>query len=405
METCDNENSCSFQEQYTEAVTEALIGEMDETSWLPLDLSESTYNVLLFLSLTAITVLVFCLGHYYIEKRRIDSTLISNINELEKKLLVTSKESLLFQDELKLTKERLTSIEDSSFGSDEMVTTLKQELDDAKNTRIELEEQISNLEKELENATEAGLELNRMLADFLSAQNGNESIMENVEHLQKQLFEQQSTINNMNATLNTKNMDNELLQTELSVANNKIEELKVELDKMVVNLLSVQEEKCKNETEFKEETRLLRQEFEEKIKLINSELVIIKEENNKLREKSESLKRALELKTNEYSVLKESMNELKVVNTNKESLAALLDVSKIKAEVQQLREEKHALTEKLHSEKESKLVTEKQVQVVMQEMQILKDKYEEADRDKVEAQTRLDVLSTYFNDRETQLQK
>jgi len=35
----------------------------------------------------------------------------------------------------------------------------------------------------------------------------------------------------------------------------------------------------------------------------------------------------------------------------------------------------------------------------------LRSSYEEAEREKIEAQTRLDVLSNYFKEKETQLQK
>lgn len=377
---------------------------VEDSNWT-FELLENGYSLMMYLSLTAVTVLLFVLGHYYIEKRRIDGSLISNINKLEKKLLVTSKENLLLHDELKLTKDRLVSIEDSSFGTDEMVGALKNELEEARNTRVELEEQITNLERELENATEAGLELNRMLTEFLSAQNGNETIMANVESLQKQLCEQQTTINNMNITLTTKNAENELLHSELSISNVKIEELQAELDKMVVHLLSVQEEKNNVETDLEEHMRSLKDDYENKFKVMYADLSAVKDDNNILGERASELQSRLELKINEYTVLKESMNEVQAINSNKESLAALLDVSKVKAEVQQLREEKRKLTDAVKGEKDSKILAEKQVQVVMQEMQILKDKYEEADKDKVEAQTRLEVLSTYFNEKEAQLQK
>lgn len=324
---------------------------MEEVDWSIFDIGESGVNILLYLSLTAVTLLLFSLGHYYIEKKRIDNRLVSNINELEKKLLVVSKESQLLQEELSVTKEKLSSVQDSSSGSNEIVLTLKEELDEARITRTELEDQIATLEKELENATEAGLELNKMLADFLASQSGNENIMENVEHLQKQLFEQQSTINTINGTLNIRNLENEKLQNEIIKANEKIEQLQSELDKMVVNLLSVQEAKSKNEAEFEEQVNLQKEEFESKIKILTSQLEEIKQDNVTLKQKCDELKRALDLKNNEYQVLKDSMKE---VCTNKDSLAALLDVSKVKAEVQQLREEKHVLTKKLGAENENK---------------------------------------------------
>jgi hypothetical protein len=45
------------------------------------------------------------------------------------------------------------------------------------------------------------------------------------------------------------------------------------------------------------------------------------------------------------------------------------------------------------------------VQVISEEVTRLRRNYEEAEREKIEAQTRLEVLSNYFKEKETQLQK
>lgn len=397
MQSCQvgqDPSACPLQHDYTEPVK-------DSTFELP----DNAYSIFLYLSLTSITLLLFILGYYYIEKKRTDGSLVVSINKLEKNLLISSKECLLLQDELNSTKERLSSIEDSSFGSNEMVTALKAELEEAKNVKLELEEQITNLEKELENATEAGMELNRMLREVLGTQSGNEHLMQNIEHLQKQLNEQQMTINSMNSTLGVKTTENELLQTELSVAHEKIVQLQGELDKMVMNLLSVQEEKCKSENDFEEQTRKLKNDFDSAMKSINGEFNVLKDENAKLKSAIDETQRALDVKNNEYALLKEGMKDVQAVQSNKDSLKALLDVSKVKAEVQQLRQEKHKMAERFQAELEAKQLFEKEVQVMMQEVQILKDKFEEAEREKVEAQTRLEVLSGYFKEKEAQLQK
>lgn len=397
MQSCQagqDPSACPLQNYYSESVKESTF-----------ELPDNAYSIFLYLSLTSITLLLFILGYYYIEKKRTDGSLVVSINKLEKNLLISSKECLLLQDELNSTRERLSSIEDSSFGSNEMVTALKAELEEAKNVKLELEEQITNLEKELENATEAGMELNRMLREVLGTQSGNEHLMQNIEHLQKQLNEQQMTINSMNSTLGVKTTENELLQTELTVAHEKIVQLQGELDKMVVNLLSVQEEKCKGENEFEEQIRKLKNDFDSAMKSLNGELNVLRDENAKLKSAVDETQRALDVKNNEYALLKEGMKDVQAVQSNKDSLKALLDVSKVKAEVQQLRQEKHKMAERFQAELEAKQLFEKEVQVMMQEVQILKDKFEEAEREKVEAQTRLEVLSGYFKEKEAQLQK
>lgn len=90
------------------------------------------------------------------------------------------------------TRQKLASIEDNSFGSNDMVVSLKKELEEELMEKARLQEQITVLQKELENAADAGIELNKIVAELLSNQTGDESIISSVEELQKQLNEQQS---------------------------------------------------------------------------------------------------------------------------------------------------------------------------------------------------------------------
>jgi hypothetical protein len=45
------------------------------------------------------------------------------------------------------------------------------------------------------------------------------------------------------------------------------------------------------------------------------------------------------------------------------------------------------------------------MKVISEEVTRLRGSYEEAEKEKTEAQTRLEVLSNYFKEKETQLQK
>lgn len=92
-------------------------------------------------------VLLFTLGHYYIVKNRRENILISKLNILEKKLMTSNKECSILTGDLIDTRYKLTSIEDNSFGSNEMVISLKQELANGEKIRMEMQEQIFGLEK------------------------------------------------------------------------------------------------------------------------------------------------------------------------------------------------------------------------------------------------------------------
>lgn len=58
--------------------------------------------------------------------------MVAKINGLEKELLVSSKECLILQDDLQVTREKLLSIESSSLNNSEMVVTLNAELEKSK---------------------------------------------------------------------------------------------------------------------------------------------------------------------------------------------------------------------------------------------------------------------------------
>lgn len=106
--------------------------------------------------------------------------------------MASTKENQILKGDIISTRQKLLSIEDNSFGSNDMVMALKRDLNASEGKRNELNEKIALLEKELEAAAEDGLELNRMVSDLLTNQSGSESmIISSVEDLQRQLNEQQ----------------------------------------------------------------------------------------------------------------------------------------------------------------------------------------------------------------------
>lgn len=113
------------------------------------------------------------------------------MNELERHLMASTKENEILKGDIIATRQKLLSIEDNSFGSNDMVIALKRDLEASEHNKNELAEKVASLEKELEAAAEDGLELNRMVSELLNNQSGSESIISSVEDLQRQLNEQQ----------------------------------------------------------------------------------------------------------------------------------------------------------------------------------------------------------------------
>ena len=116
------------------------------------------------------------------------------MNELERHFMASTKENEILKCDIVATKQKLLSIEDNSFGSNDMVIALKHDLEHGERIKNELAEKVSSLEKELEAAAEDGLELNRMVSELLNNQTGSDSIINSVEDLQRQLNEQQGKL-------------------------------------------------------------------------------------------------------------------------------------------------------------------------------------------------------------------
>lgn len=117
------------------------------------------------------------------------------------------------------------------------------------------------------------------------------------------------------------------------------------------------------------------------------------------------LQRQVDLKTKEYQTLKESLNKMKSLKNNSEALKSLLDTTSIKAEIQQLKAENAAYVAQLQQEQAVKVGFEKKYQAVVEDIRLLKEKYEQADKEKVEVNSKLEVLNNYFKKRESELQE
>lgn len=354
------------------------------------------YNLLGVLGITGATIIVFLWGYIYLDKRRREAPLIAKINSLEKDLFVTKKENQL----LKASEEdQVDSV------SSELVEELNVELEQVKDKYLMLEAEKQSLEKELENSTEVGLELNRMLTDILSSQNGSDTLIANVEQLQRQLVEQQGTINAINGTLNIKDTENHELKLELEICNKKVTQLQTELDKMVENLLKIEDEKENTQSSLENDITKLQEKLHKTASTMASDNQKLTEEINQFRVKYRETHRNLELKSNEYNLLKNNLTELKGAKNNKEMIKSILDVSAFKAEHEQLQRENKILTDQLKQEQEDKFNIQKQLENTNLEATGLKRKYEEADKHRLEAETKLEVLRNYFSEKEAQLQK
>ncbi|KAG8327455.1 hypothetical protein J6590_020155 [Homalodisca vitripennis] len=168
-----------------------------------------------WLIVTAVVVLIFSLGHYYIEAHRRDGPLVASINKLERELLILKKEASIMEDRIQTYQEQLEAWNTNSTESDALIVELKQELEEIKGAKLELEEQVAVLEREVETVTESGLEMHRLLEESLSSQDGSQVLLSTVQTLREKLEHQENEITGLSQSLSRKNVEVEELQNKL----------------------------------------------------------------------------------------------------------------------------------------------------------------------------------------------
>ncbi|XP_026477689.1 transport and Golgi organization protein 1-like, partial [Ctenocephalides felis] len=349
-------------------------------------------TTIIYLSVTAITVLLFTLGYYFIEKWRQDGSLLRKVNTLEQALMVSSKECEILREKLDSTQTKLTSIKEGAFGSNEEVISLQEEKKKLEATILDKERQLMDLQKEFEAATETGLELNKMLQDMMMTAQKGDTIAESMEHAQLQLNEQKETINSMSAALATRNKENNDLQSKLNEYEKQIETVQKLLNQEKSSNLLLKEEQLK---------------YQEQLQPLQDQLLKIREENayeiQQVRSVLTETQRDLYTKTNQVQLLEDCIKKLK--SGSQLDVTELADIAGLRSDLQRTTTELQILKEHDAQESLLKKKLEENVKTLMNEIEALKEEHHKAEKDKMEAQTRLEVLSGYFKEKETQLQK
>ncbi|XP_063242317.1 transport and Golgi organization protein 1 [Bacillus rossius redtenbacheri] len=334
-------------------------------------------NSIWFVISTGILVTIFTLGFIYLEKRKFHSSLVAEVNALKKELQIKSIEMMSKSDEGVLEQRDSEELHAS-------VASLQQQLQDSQERCSELEEKVLALEKELETATETGLELNRMLGDMLSSQQDSDQLAHNMEDLRRQLDSQEAA---MKADLAAKTAENEKLQAQLD----KVLEKNCQLDGEIEKLKEKLEKTTNQQQELQKLNELLQVQLSEE------------------RRQAAGLAQALAVRDSEVTVLQDCLKQAGEGGEEEgggvDKFQALLDEGRVRAELRMVSLERDALADRLRGEEGSRKLLEDHVELITKEVAKLRSRYEEAEKEKTEAQTRLEVLSNYFKEKETQLQK
>lgn len=327
-------------------------------------------DLIISLGLTALTVLIFTLGYYCIGKARREGPLVSKVslfiilkfiisidlyfllkmNELERHLMAATKENSILKGDVSDTKQKLMSIEDNSFGSNDMVIALKQEIEEGEQINIDLKDQVASLEKELENAAEAGLELNRMVSELLNNQSGSDQIISSVEDLQLQLNEQHATIESMNEALAAKSRENSEMQIQLSEISNKFQgewqtfQQQIDAVSLERSNVQIELENLKKESDYQVNNLIIER---------NSEVTRLNQELTSYASRYEETKKCLIGVESKVLALEECLKALK---TNSKEYKEIMDIAELKADLLAVTKEKSNINDKLQGEMVSEMI-------------------------------------------------
>ncbi|XP_017095773.3 transport and Golgi organization protein 1 [Drosophila bipectinata] len=356
--------------------------------------------LLLCVVIAAASSLFFIFVYYCFCNSSQEGELLSKLNHLERSLLASHKENSIIKHDLMTTRTKLASIEDNSFGSNDMVNDLKKQLETELYEKAKLQEQVVSLERDLDNAAEAGLELNKMLSEVLASQNGDEAFMSTVDELQRQLNEQEKIIIEINSSLAEKSRENSELQYSFTEAKAR---LTSELKSLQEDNYELEMEKSKLQTRLEEIQSEMELELAKALETRNFEMQRLQNQILELTSKWEREHGELQTSHAKIEALEDCLKALK--KDGNLNIQDLITSAKTRGELNASHKKFIDLQSKLEQEVSIKQRLESQLQQSSTEIEQLKQDFNQSERDKLEAQTRLEVLSGYFREKENELKK
>ncbi|GBP61907.1 Transport and Golgi organization protein 1 [Eumeta japonica] len=309
---------------------------------------EQNNRLTVFMLTTSISVLLFSLGYYYIDKKRQDGRLVGMINSLQRDLLCSTKECEILKEELTSTKTKLAGIEDNSFGMDDMVQSLKEEIEEMKVQNERLRNSLDDNEKLLRVSENTAGELQNTLGEV---ENTLSELLSERTHSEEQIAE----------------------------LNGKIQAFEEEL-------ISVSRERDSFQLKYVSAESALEEAFKQKKNL--------EEINTKLQEAENTI----ELQKHEIAALKDCIKDLKKEGSSNIDVASIIDHTELKAKLTKALGEKSALEEKYS-------VEHKERSRLQEELHSTQQSLHTTAQQATEAVTRLEVLGKYFQERESELMK
>ena len=346
-------------------------------------------------AIVAVAVIIFLGMYYQTQNKSQEKFLLAKISLLDSQI----SENLSAKEECGLIQDKLTEYETLS-------NDLQALNDQIMKEKTELLAKVSNLinenealQKEKESVTESGLEASKMLQEILASQADSDQLQNAVEVLQEQLNRQQSVMETLSASLSIKSAENETLTTEAN-------ELRVESDRYKIRVKTLQ-------TDI-ETLKTSNRNYQQKIAVEDGELMKLKQEREtwiserrsltnqvssgskkmiELEEKVERLKSSLKAKEGD---LAKTLELMKQAGKDSRSILELTSLVQLEKDLAESNITIEKLTQDLKDAAQQREMMEEERSSLHTQLKELQSSSEAALRDKLEAETRLEVSRFMF---------
>lgn len=204
----------------------------------------------------------------------------------------------------------------------------------------------------------------------------------------------------INASLAEKSRENSELQYSYTESTTR---LNSEMKSLQQDNYELEMDKSKLQTRLEEIQAESEQELAKALEARNYEMQRLQHQIMELNAKYDKEHSELQTSQAKIEALEDCLKAIKKDgNTN---LQELITSAKTRGELNAAQKKFMSLQTKLEQELANKARLESQLQASSADVEQLKQDFNQSERDKLEAQTRLEVLSGYFREKETQLQK
>ncbi|KAL5009381.1 hypothetical protein ScPMuIL_014962 [Solemya velum] len=351
----------------------------------PLGLSPQLTVLVSIISVSILATLTCCglLCKRGSKNKKVDPLVV--IHGLEEKLFVTTKEKENLEDDLDVAKKKIIELESDMEFNQSSAGTLETDLQNYK-FHIEamkkaintLKEELADKESELlENQME--LEKNNTKIQELSSQ--LEDMSTNHEDTERKYKEAVKDAGTRTNEINTLQVQSQNLTDQVHHLETRKQQLLKEADDW--------NEKVQDLSERLSQSELEKHQMQEDKAFIENELQVLRD-------------CFLQIKSFENDQ-DNSMGDDDT--TTQDKMKAMVDVSRVNATLQAVEEERNMLHKKLEFQTQDRQEMEEQIAQLERRIETLQTDKMKADRQCQESQTKLNVLSNYFKEKEIELQK